>query len=230
MKRPVFGRALSDEEREALVAGLRSPDAFVLRRCGVPSGPRLAAARGKIARAIAADLGGDGQTVRTASAAFNTKGLACLARWSSRPHPTHPAFDADQAERLKALLHQSPRAFGPPPSGWTLPLAAAVSFAPGLTQERVSGETVRAPLARLGVRGKRVKEWHPEGTRSPDPASARNKGRNERGRSPPLDAIACAASCGPIPPGRWAARTRPGGAGRRGRSCTPGPPPTSPGA
>jgi hypothetical protein len=168
MKRPVFVRALSDEEREALVAGLRSSDAFVLRRCQI----LLASSRGKIARAIAADLGCDGQTVRTALASFNAKGLACLAHWSSRPHTIYAAFDADKAARLKALLHQSPRTFGKPTSVWTLPLAAEVSFEQGLTKERVSGETIRATLVRLDIRWKRVKEW----ITSPDPAYARKKG------------------------------------------------------
>jgi transposase len=107
MRPPIFVRALSDEEQEGLVAGLRLPDAFVLRRCQI----LLASARGKIAREIAADLGGDGQTVWTAIHAFNTKGLACLAHWS--PHH-RPAFGAEQAERLRALLHQSPRSFGKP--------------------------------------------------------------------------------------------------------------------
>jgi transposase len=169
MRRPIFVRALSDEEREALVAGLRSPDAFVLRRCQI----LLASARGKIARVIGAELGCDGQTVRTAIAAFNTKGLACLAHWSSRPQTIHAAFDAEKAAQLKALLHQSPRTFGKPTSVWTLPLAAEVSFEQGLTHERVSGETIRATLARLDVRWKRVKEW----ITSPDPAYARKKGR-----------------------------------------------------
>jgi transposase len=169
MRRPIFVRVLSDEERETLVAGLRSSDAFVLRRCQIV----LASARGKIAREIAADLGCDGQTVRTAIAAFNATGRACLVHWSSCPQTTHPAFTAEKAEQLKTLLHQSPRALGKPTSVWTLPLAAEVSFEQGLTKERVSGETVRATLARLDIRWKRVKEW----ITSPDPAYARKKGR-----------------------------------------------------
>lgn len=35
MKPPIFVRPLSDAERETLKAGLRSPDAFVLRRCQI---------------------------------------------------------------------------------------------------------------------------------------------------------------------------------------------------
>ena len=99
MKRPIFVRVLSDDEREDLVASLRSSDAFVMRRCQI----LLASSRGKIAREIAADLGCDGQTVRTAINAFNTKGRECLAHWSSRPHTIRPAFDAEQAARLRAL-------------------------------------------------------------------------------------------------------------------------------
>jgi hypothetical protein len=54
---------------------------------------------------------------------------------------------------------------------WTLALAAAVSCAKGLTAEQVSGETIRATLARLGVRWRRAKRW----IVSPDPAYARKK-------------------------------------------------------
>ena len=49
MKRPIFVRPLSDAERESLEAGLRSPDAFTLRRCQI----LLASGRGKNAYQIA---------------------------------------------------------------------------------------------------------------------------------------------------------------------------------
>jgi hypothetical protein len=51
-------------------------------------------------------------------------------------------------------------------------MAAEVSFEEGLTKERVSGETVRATLARLGVRWERAKRW----ITSPDPQYQRKKG------------------------------------------------------
>ena len=35
MKRPIFVRPLSDAERNTLEAGLRSSDAFTLRRCQI---------------------------------------------------------------------------------------------------------------------------------------------------------------------------------------------------
>ena len=82
----------------------------------------------------------------------------------------HVAFPPAQAEALRALLHQRPRTFDQPTSLWTLDLAAEVSFEQGWTPERVSGETIRATLARLGVPWQRAKDW----ITSPDPEYARN--------------------------------------------------------
>src|ERR671933_2127596 len=168
MKRPVYVRPLEDVERSQLVAGLRSSDAFVHRR----SQTLLASAGGEQAPEIARHLGCDAQTVRNAIAAFNARGLAALRKGSSRPHRIHAAFDLARGEHLRALLHQSPRTFDKPTSLWTLDLAADVSFEQGLTPERVSGETIRATLRRLGVRWKRAKQW----ITSPDPEYARKKG------------------------------------------------------
>ena len=94
-----------------------------------------------------------------------------MRKGSARPHRIHAAFDLARGEQLRALLHQSPRTFGKPTSLWTLELAADVSFERGLTPERVSGETIRATLRRLGVRWKRAKQW----ITSPDPEYARKK-------------------------------------------------------
>jgi hypothetical protein len=73
---------------------------------------------------------------------------------------------------LRQMLHQDPRKFGKDSSLWTLEMAAEASFEEGLTKERISGETVRATLARLGVRWERAKRW----ITSPDPQYARKKG------------------------------------------------------
>ena len=170
MRPPKFVREVTAEERVALEAGLRSSDAFVLRRCQTV----LASARGERAPQIAAGLGCDDQTVLTASAAFNARGargLACLVRGSPRAHRTSPAFPPARAEALRALLHQSPRTFGTPSRLWTLELAADVSFEQGLAETRVTGETIRATLVRLGVKWQRAKDW----ITSPDPEYARKK-------------------------------------------------------
>jgi transposase len=165
----VYVRPLTDAERTQLVAGLRSSDAFVHRRSQI----LLASARGEQAPQIARALGCDPQTVRNAIVAFNARGSAALQKGSSRPHRFRVAFDLARGEQLRALLHQSPRTFGKPTSVWTLELAADVSFEQGLTAERVSGETIRATLERLGLRWKRAKRW----ITSPDPEYTRRKAR-----------------------------------------------------
>ena len=169
MKRPIFVRPLSDAERETLEAGLRSPDAFTLRRCQI----LLASSRGKNAYQIAHELGCNPQTARNAIHALNEKGLPeALRPGSKHPRTVHRAFATEQAEALREMLHQDPRKFGKRTSLWTLAMAAEVSFEEGLTQERVAGETIRATLARLGVRWERAKRW----ITSPDPEYERKKG------------------------------------------------------
>jgi transposase len=169
MRPPRFVRRPTDEEFEALEAGLRSADAFVLRRCQII----LASARGEWAPQIARAVGCGDQTVRNAIQAFNATGLQALVQGSHRPHTIRAIFDPERAERLRALLHQSPRTFGKPTGVWTLELAADVSFAQGLTPRRVSGEAIRLALRRLGVGWRRAKQW----ITSPDPAYARKKVR-----------------------------------------------------
>jgi len=168
MKPPIFVRELSRKERQALEAGLRSKDAFVLRRSQI----LLASARGQSPPKIAASLGCGSQTVRNAIHAFNERALDVLVPGSSRPKRIHAAFGEGDSEALKELLHRSPREFGKQTSLWTLEDAAEVSFEEGLTDRRVSGETIRATLARLGVRWKRAKRW----IESPDPEYERKKG------------------------------------------------------
>ena len=164
---PIFVRTLSDEERASVRAGLRSAEAFTLRRCQIV----LASASGKPASQIARELGCDTDTALHAINAFNRKGLAALMPGSSVAHHIERAFDAAAAERLRSLLHQSPRDFGKPTSLWTLELAAEVSFEQGIVPARVSREAVRTALQRLGVKWKRAKQW----ITSPDPAYARKK-------------------------------------------------------
>ena len=165
--RPIFVHTLTDDERQRLQASRRSPDAFIRRRGQIV----LASASGQRATAIAETLGCDDQTVRNVIQEFNVRGVDVLTRRSSRPHTTQATFSAEAAEQLRDLLHQSPRMFGKPTSLWTLDLAAEVSFEHGLTSEQVSGETIRATLARLQVGWKRAKRW----ITSPDPAYTRKK-------------------------------------------------------
>jgi transposase len=168
MKPPIFVRTLSKEERQELEAGLRSSDAFVLRRCQI----LLASSRGEHSPRIANNLGCGQQTVRNAIHDFDERGLGALKAGSSRPREVHAAFDESATEALREILHQNPRNFGKGSTLWTLAMAAEVSFEEGITERRVTGETIRATLSRLGVRWERAKRW----IESPDPEYARKKG------------------------------------------------------
>jgi transposase len=131
----------------------------------------LASAQGKSTPTIARLIGCSDQSVRNAIADFQQRGLAALQPKSSRPHTTYAVFDAEGRERLRALLHQSPRTFGKKTSIWTLELAAEVSFTVGIASRPISGETIRNALKRVGVRWKRAKHW----ITSPDPDYVRKK-------------------------------------------------------
>ncbi len=161
MRQPIFIRPVTEDEQRQIQAGLRSSDAFVLRRCQI----LLASARRERAPVIARQLGCDDQTVRNVIHGFNAAGLAVLHEGSSRPHRLRTAFSEAGAERLKDLLHRSPRDFGQERSTWTLELAAQVSFAQGIIAHEVSDESVRRALKRLKTNWKRAKHW----ITSPDP-------------------------------------------------------------
>ena len=164
---PLYVRPLTDPERAALRGGLRSPDAFTLRRCQI----LLASADGQRPSQIAAALGCAVQTVRDALRAFHAEGLACLQAKPKTPNAVLAAWPKERDEDLRALLHQSPRSFGKPTSLWTLPVAARVCHEQGWTERVLSGEAIRLVLRRLGVGWKRAKHW----LVSPDPAYARKK-------------------------------------------------------
>ncbi len=168
MQAPLFVRPLTDAERDAVELGLRSSNAYTLRRSQILA----ASQRGEHVPRIARSLSCDEQTVRNAIHAFNQAGVAALTKRSSAVHTDQAAFPPAAAEQLRALLHRSPRDFGHKTSLWTLDLAAEEAHRQGLTATRVTGETVRATLVRLGVRWLGAKTWIP----SPDPAYARKKG------------------------------------------------------
>jgi transposase len=178
---PIYVRTLSPAEQAGLEAGLRSSEAFTLRRSQI----LLASSREQCPKAIARNLGCATQTVRNAIHAFEQKGLVCLKQESSRPKTVQTQFDKANCEALRALLHQSPRTFGKPTSVWTLALAAQVCQEVGLTTSRVSIETIRLALKRLGIGWQRAKDW----ITSPDPGYAKKKKRRDA-------LIALARRCG----------------------------------
>jgi transposase len=171
MKPPVLIRDLSKDERRQLEAGLRSPDAFVLRRCQI----LLASAQGTSVKDSAVHLSCATQSVRNVIKAFNKEGLSVLARQSNRPKSVRPVLDQAERQRLHGLLQQSPRAFGKERSTWTLQLVAQVAHEQGISTRNgdkvLNIESVRVALQRLGMNWKRAKAW----INSPDAAYARKK-------------------------------------------------------
>jgi len=167
MKAPLLIRSLTDAERQALRQGLRSPDAFTLRRCQV----FLHSAPGQTPAQVAAAVGLSAQAVRDALRAFAAEGLGALRRKPPVPKQPKAAWDRRRDDDLKDLLHRSPRDFGKPTSLWTLALVAAVCHAKGWTERVLSAEAIRLVLKRLGVGWKRAKHW----ITSPDPAYAAKK-------------------------------------------------------
>ena len=167
MHPPIFVRELDSAERDRLGAALRAAGAFTVRRAQI----LLLSAAGRRPRAIAHGLCCAVQTVRNAIRAFNSHGLAALSAGSSRPKSAAPALGEAGLERLRALLHQSPRAFDQAKSTWTLALLAQVVHEQGLSATVLSTETIRQALLRLAVGWKRAKRW----LTSPDPEYARKR-------------------------------------------------------
>jgi transposase len=167
MKAPTFVRSLTAAERQQLQAGLRSAQAFTVRRCQI----LLASANGQRAPTIARNLHCAVGTVHYALHAFQRDGLACLQEKSSRPHSAQAFLDERFTDALKDLLHHSPRSLGKPTGLWTLDLVATVCHDRGWTPRPLTGEAIRVALQRLGIRWRRAKHW----ITSPDPAYARKK-------------------------------------------------------
>lgn len=161
MRKPIFIRPLTPDEQQHIQKGLRSCDAFVLRRCQI----LRARSRGERAPAIALQLGCDDQTVRNVIKDFNATGVDVLQEGSSRPHHLRTTFTEEGCQRLQELLHRSPHDFGRDRGVWTLELAAQVSFEQGIIATEVSTESVRRALKRLKTNWKRAKHW----ITSPDP-------------------------------------------------------------
>jgi hypothetical protein len=166
-KAQLFVRPLTAGEREALRRGLKSADAFTLRRSQV----LLASADGRGPAEIGRAVGCTAQAVRNAIRAFKGEGLACLVAKSHARKDPGRVWDRDRDEDLKDLLHRRPREYGRPTSLWTLRLVADVCHERGWTARVLSPEAIRLTLQRLGVGWKRAKHW----ITSPDPEYAKKK-------------------------------------------------------
>lgn len=172
MLAPLYVRSLSETERAELEQGLRSKDAFTLRRCQI----LLASAKGIKPRDIATYVGCSVQTVRNTIHAFEQQGLACLQAESSRPKTIKPIFDGTKREQLRQLLHANPRQFGKSRSTWTLDLLAQVCWEKGITPKQVSRTTIEEALQAMNITWSRAKAW----IVSPDPQYELKKRQRDR--------------------------------------------------
>jgi DNA-binding CsgD family transcriptional regulator len=103
MKPPPFVRELSDAERQALRAGLRSREGFTLRHAQI----LLASAEGQRPTRIAAHVGCAIGTVHNTIHAFEKEGADRLAEKKRGPKDARPILAEAKADPLKGLLHQS---------------------------------------------------------------------------------------------------------------------------
>lgn len=153
MTKPIFARQPTADEQPVLQAALRTHDAFAARRAHII----LASAAQQPASYIAQQWHCSSQAVREAIHAWQQSGLACLQRGSNRPLSAQPLLDSTKAEAIRAILQQSPRAFGLDHSLWSLARLALVWQQQGLTANVVSLETVRQALKRLGLKWRKAR-------------------------------------------------------------------------
>jgi transposase len=114
------------------------------------------------------------RTIERVRKGFTESGLkGCLAT-KPRDHPSR-ALRLD-GRRLQELVHQSPRNFGKKRSTWTLRLLAGTCSEIGIADGKVSYETVRRALKRIGVAWRRADLW----ITSPDPHYVQKKARRDR--------------------------------------------------
>lgn len=141
---------------------LKSSNGFTVRRAQMLL---LSADEGLKVDAIGERVGCQGQAVRQAIHAFHREGLSCLQA-KAKGNPTdRRALDDAAREQLRELIRRSPRDLGYETSLWALALLAQACFEQGITATQVSGETIRATLAAMGISWRRVKQF----INSPDP-------------------------------------------------------------
>jgi transposase len=177
MSRKKYVVTLTPDEREYLVrfvsVGKISARTLIrarilLKADASPTGPGWDDAR--IAEALDASV----STVGRVRQSFTKRGL----KGSVAPKPQYhtsrrPRLDG---RRLQELARQSPRNFGKKRSTWTLQLLADTCSEIGIADGKVSYETVRLTLKRMGLTWRRAKLW----MTSPDPRYAEKKARRDR--------------------------------------------------
>ena len=158
----MYARSLTAEERQVLRQSLKSSDGFTVRRAQMLL---LSADEGLKVDVIGQRVGCQGQAVRQAIHAFDQEGLRCLHPKAKGNPRDRRSLDDVAREQLRELIRRSPRDLGYETSLWTLELLAQACYELGITTWQVTGETIRATLAAMGIQWRRVKQR----INSPDP-------------------------------------------------------------
>ena len=158
----LYTRPLTDEERQILRQSLKSSSGFTVRRAQMLL---LSADEGLKVDVIGQRVGCQGQAVRQAIHAFHREGLKCLQPKAKGNPRDRRGLDDAAREQLRELIRRSPRDLGYETSLWTLDLLAQVCVEQGITARLITGETIRATLAAMGINWRRAKQR----IHSPDP-------------------------------------------------------------
>jgi transposase len=160
-KEPIFVRTMSVEEKKVLEKAKRASDACEMKRAQI----LLASGQGLTTNGIKKQFGYSAEYARQMIHRFNERGIECLKRKSSAPLSQETIVDAEKCERIKQILHKSPRSFEKTSSVWTLTLVAEVLHETGETPRQMANETIRTAMKNNGINWKRAKDW----ITSPDP-------------------------------------------------------------
>lgn len=166
--RAIYARTPSKGERQALDTGLKSSVGSTVRRSQIIL---MSADERLTAKVISERIGQSDQQVRNVLHAFNEGGIACLKSKSRARHDDQRAYNDQARERLREIIHQTPRTYGYESSLWDLEMLAEVSHQKELTGHRVHKDTVSQTLMEIGVNWNRAKHW----INSPDEQYERKK-------------------------------------------------------
>lgn len=166
--RAIYTRPITKEERQVLRKELKSDNGVVVRRSQIIL---MSADEDLKAQAIAERVGYSDETVRQVIQRFNQEAVQAIYPKSNARPDDQRAFKDAARERLKAIVHQSPREFGCESSMWTLQLLAQISYQEGLTDRLVHSDTVGETLHQLGIDWKKAKRH----IQSPDEHYPRKK-------------------------------------------------------
>ena len=147
-------RELTKKEKLELKDGLRSSEAFTVRRCQI----LLSSEQGQTAPNIAEGLHCSAQSVRRAIHAFNQEGSKSIYKKSNRPHSCAFSFDQGALERLPNIVNGSPRDYGIEHSLWSLERLMIVCHQLGMIEAPMTMPVMRKAIKRAGIDWKRAKQ------------------------------------------------------------------------